>query len=420
MVPLLLFLLGLLLGPCVNKFVDTFGWEVRRRSLWRPGAVGITLFCGLMLAGLYCWEVEYGMVSNRPGDPREVESVARLLAEPPSVDSRIFDPGRRQDDVHRFLVHAVLFLLLLAATRIDFEDMIIPDILTVSGTLFALAAVFLMPGVLLPGSEYLDSGFLAGGQPGDRFDPDGLGFSLLIPSRLLWFTPVDLKPPGGIPFDFASISPGMVVLALLLWYGWCFAMMNRLWRGRLGFRLAWLVFWRRLRRCPTTKQYMALALLGTLLIPAALLYGDDVRAQALFSSLVGMAAGGGIIWAVRIIGSAAAGREAMGFGDVTFMAMIGAFIGWQPCIPIFFLAPFAGVVIGIIGFLCGRGSAIPYGPYLALATVLVVLFWPSIWAVSECFYGIPGLVPLGMVLCLLLLGLLLYLWRCIRERLFSM
>ena len=60
---------------------------------------------------------------------------------------------------------------------------------------------------------------------------------------------------------------------------------------------------------------------------------------ALLTALVGMAAGGGMIWIVRVIGAATLGREAMGFGDVTLMSMIGAFVGWQGSLIVFFLAP---------------------------------------------------------------------------------
>ncbi len=64
----------------------------------------------------------------------------------------------------------------------------------------------------------------------------------------------------------------------------------------------------------------------------------------LLTALVGMVGGGAMVWAVRIVGSAALRKEAMGFGDVTLMMMIGAFLGWQPTIFIFFIAPFAGLV----------------------------------------------------------------------------
>ena len=86
----------------------------------------------------------------------------------------------------------------------------------------------------------------------------------------------------------------------------------------------------------------------------------------LLTALVGMAASGGLVWMVRIIGPASLGREAMGFGDVTLMAMIGAFLGWQPCLIVFFLAPCRA------GGRAGRpdpppGREIPYGPFLCLA-----------------------------------------------------
>ena len=44
-----------------------------------------------------------------------------------------------------------------------------------------------------------------------------------------------------------------------------------------------------------------------------------------------------------MVGSLALRREAMGFGDVTLMAMIGAFLGWQAAVLTFFLAPFFGL-----------------------------------------------------------------------------
>ncbi len=54
-----------------------------------------------------------------------------------------------------------------------------------------------------------------------------------------------------------------------------------------------------------------------------------------------MLAFGGVIWAVRVLGRWTLRMEAMGFGDVTLMAMIGTYMGWQASLVVFFLAPLA-------------------------------------------------------------------------------
>ncbi len=376
-----LFLLGLFLGAGVVKFADTFGWEVRRRSILRPGAIAVVLLCSVALPVLYVWEVVMQMVSH------DAMGICQVPFAPFGGCHPVFP---------RFVVHAVLFTLLLTATLIDFEDMIIPDVLTVVGTFLGLAFAYFLPLTLLPASEY---------------NTTHEGFSL-VPSLLFWFSPANLEHwrPG-------VVSTAMTALAVLLWYGWCFGMLHRVWYPRLGLKRAALLFGRRLYRSPMTKWYAALAVLGTVLIPLAL-RSDSPQSHALLSSLIGMAACGGMIWAVRIAAGLAMGREAMGFGDVTFMAMIGAFLGWQVCPLIFFLAPFAGLVVGLIGLLCGRGTAIPYGPYLALATVVVVLFWPSIWMYVEPFYSLPYLVPGFMVLCVALLWAILTVWQTIKRRVY--
>ncbi len=64
--------------------------------------------------------------------------------------------------------------------------------------------------------------------------------------------------------------------------------------------------------------------------------------MGLFTALLGLVGSGGIVWAVRLIGTAALRREAMGFGDVTLMMMVGTFLGWQACLIAFFISPFAG------------------------------------------------------------------------------
>ncbi|CAN5683212.1 hypothetical protein BH11PLA1_BH11PLA1_01970 [soil metagenome] len=104
--------------------------------------------------------------------------------------------------------------------------------------------------------------------------------------------------------------------------------------------------------------------------------------QVLAGVLIGYLVGGGVVWLVRIFGSLAFNKEAMGMGDVHLMAGVGACVGWIDATVAFFLAAFVGVawtVLAAVRFGTAR-RAMPYGPFLALATVLVILGKPLIEA----------------------------------------
>lgn len=92
------------------------------------------------------------------------------------------------------------------------------------------------------------------------------------------------------------------------------------------------------------------------------------------SSLVGAAVGAGSIYLTGVVGRWIFKREAMGLGDVKLMAMIGSFLGWQMSLFVFFLAPFFGTVVGLWLKYVKKTDVIPYGPFLSLAT-FVVIFW---------------------------------------------
>lgn len=71
-------------------------------------------------------------------------------------------------------------------------------------------------------------------------------------------------------------------------------------------------------------------------------------------------------------------REAMGFGDVKFMAAIGAFLGWQVTIFALMFSAVIGTLVSVGAIVMRRvewSSRIPYGPYIALATV-IYMFLP--------------------------------------------
>jgi len=93
---------------------------------------------------------------------------------------------------------------------------------------------------------------------------------------------------------------------------------------------------------------------------------------ALAGVLLGYLIGGGAVWAMRIFGSLGAGKEGMGVGDVHMMAAVGACLGWIDPVLAFFGAAFLGVGWAVAGRILSGGfkRAMPFGPFLAVATIL--------------------------------------------------
>jgi leader peptidase (prepilin peptidase)/N-methyltransferase len=93
----------------------------------------------------------------------------------------------------------------------------------------------------------------------------------------------------------------------------------------------------------------------------------------------------------------------MGFGDVMLVAMIGSFLGWQASLIVFFLAPACAMVVVLISLCFHRTREIPYGPYLALGTLLLLFGWQSIWPIAEPIFGLGPLLPFVGVFMVLML-----------------
>jgi len=93
----------------------------------------------------------------------------------------------------------------------------------------------------------------------------------------------------------------------------------------------------------------------------------------LLGSLWGYFVGCAIVWGVRIFGTLAFGKEAMGLGDVHLMGAAGAVIGPILVVVAFFIAPFFGLAWAGFQMFFKKIRQIPYGPFLSLGIFVVMI-----------------------------------------------
>ena len=123
-------------------------------------------------------------------------------------------------------------------------------------------------------------------------------------------------------------------------------------------------------------------LLGLVTIDGMPLFAD------LRSSVIGAAAGYLSLWTVFHLFKLVTGKEGMGYGDFKLLAAIGAWLGWQQLPLVILLSAAVGSVVGVGLILFGgrsRQAAIPFGPYLAIAGFIALLFGRDIvdWYVGR-------------------------------------
>lgn len=83
-------------------------------------------------------------------------------------------------------------------------------------------------------------------------------------------------------------------------------------------------------------------------------------------------------------------REAMGRGDLKFLASIGAFLGWRAVLFSIFAGSLLGSLVGLVTLLVGKrvwSTKLPFGPYLAFGAIAWMFFGPT---VIQWYLGILG------------------------------
>jgi leader peptidase (prepilin peptidase)/N-methyltransferase len=308
-----------------------------------PRYLIVELVTGLLVTGLYVW---YFMLGFRQG-------AVSLGADWPM-----------------FLAHAVLWCSLLACSAIDIEHWIIP----LEVCWFASAV-----GIVVAAAAPSESTLLSpvGPQLGmiGLAAAVGLVISLVLQHRGV-LQPSFIDAAETIRCEGGSDSPGqerIVAVAAGSEHGInprkeiLREVLYLLPAGVLAGAMALT-----LRFCPAVNAWVS-----SLTDPAQV--GRWAPHIAGFqAALLGYLIGGLWIWGTRILGTLGFGKEAMGLGDVHLLAAVGAVTGWVVPSLAFFIAPFFGLLWAIRLMCSRRAREMPYGPHLALAAMLTMLFYDDI------------------------------------------
>lgn len=125
----------------------------------------------------------------------------------------------------------------------------------------------------------------------------------------------------------------------------------------------------------TTYPAMAAGLMMAIALPAA--WGVESRLAAFLLSLTGLLVAGCVMAVISVLGRLVFKRDALGWGDVKYIAAVGASLGLVAPLFAVFAGSLTGAVFGIARILLDRRKRrrpIAFGPFLAFGVVLWMLF----------------------------------------------
>jgi len=396
-----LLLVGLVLGPLINFAIYNFAYFPRPISPWNASPESIpkrTWHARLPVIG---WLVrisegkQFGRIFwLRPFLLELATPIAMVVLYRFCVAGTFSPVGLVAVPLstlqHQYIAYALLISLMTVATFIDFDERTIPDLVTIPGTIMGLIGSIVVP--------------------------DWRMHELALPvAPALVGMPVAIHANSPEAWNPAWDSQIGLLCGLFFWSLWCFGMADRRWITRRGLSKAFGYFVEVLRRSPSTKLLARTWMSGGLLICLAFVFCSHTQWESLLSSLFGMGLGGTLIWGFRIVAGWAMGQEALGFGDVTLMAMIGSFFGWQIVWPAFFLAPFFSMIIVVIVFIVTRDGSLPFGPYLCAATLYCMLDWVRLWGWCSSMFMPPELMFVLFLSLLIALGAMLWVIQMIKS-----
>ena len=97
------------------------------------------------------------------------------------------------------------------------------------------------------------------------------------------------------------------------------------------------------------------------------------------------------MWIIGLVGEAVLKKQAMGFGDVKLMALVGGLLGWQAALMTIVSGAMIGAAVGGINLALTGKHKIPFGPFLVAGTVVTMIWGP--WLLSLYLRLVLGYTP---------------------------
>jgi leader peptidase (prepilin peptidase)/N-methyltransferase len=112
---------------------------------------------------------------------------------------------------------------------------------------------------------------------------------------------------------------------------------------------------------------------------------------SLEASVIGAMAGYMSLWIVFMLFKVVTGKEGMGYGDFKLLAMLGAWLGWKPLYVVILTSSLVGATVGITLIALGkteRSTQIPFGPYLAAAGWITLIWGNELMRFYTSLFGL--------------------------------
>ncbi len=193
------------------------------------------------------------------------------------------------------------------------------------------------------------------------------------------------KAPISWSYPAVELATGLLFAAVLYRFGWTNTALVYAVFGAALIVLSVIDLREMILPDEITLPGISLGVIASFFAPE--LHGAVARWPGLWASVTGAVAGAGVMYLIGAAGTllfkrklkAIGEEEAMGFGDVKLMAMVGAVIGlWKALLVSLILAPMSGAVIGLAIKARTKQEIIPFGPFLAAGTIVAIFFGDGI------------------------------------------